>query len=175
MDRAKEFLDRLAIHYGDQPNVHFLRGFVAEATRDDEAAIEEYNLELKVTQRAAAPMIQLAQLYAASGRSDEAFELARKAVELEPANARSHFALGRVLLAKQKWADSAAEFEKAKALSPEASTVRFQLSRVYRKLGRVQDAQREEAAFEALHKREEGHPAADNPASLAPSQEGRAR
>ncbi len=175
MDRSKEYLDRLASRYGDQPNVHFLRGFVAEAMKDDAAAMEEYGKELHVSPQATAPMIQLALLYAEAGRNDEALELARKAVTLEPGNARSHFALGRVLLERQQWAGSAAELEKAKELSPAASIVRFQLARVYRKLGRKQDADREEAAFEALQKKEGGQPAAEDPASLVRNQEGRPR
>jgi tetratricopeptide (TPR) repeat protein len=175
MDRSREFLDRLASHYDDQPNVHFLRGFVAEATKNDEAAIDEYSKELKVAPQAVAPMIQLAQLYAEAGRDDEALGLARKAVMLEPGNARSHFALGRVLLAKQQWKDSAAELERAKELSPGASTVRFQLAKVYRRLGRKEDAEREEAAFETLQKKEESQAAGADPASLAPPQDGRGR
>jgi tetratricopeptide (TPR) repeat protein len=174
-DRAQEFLDRLATHYGDRPNVHFLRGFVAEAMKDYEAAIEEYGKELKVAPQAVATMIQLAQLYVEAGRNDEALQLARQAVTLEPGNARSHFALGRVLLAKQQWADSAAELEKAKDFSPGAPAVRFQLARVYRKLNRKQDSEREDAAFEALNKKEEEHPAVEYPASLARYREGRAR
>ncbi len=175
VDRSREFLDRLASHYGDRPNVHFLRGFVAEAMKNDEAAIDEYGKELKVVPLAVAPMIQLAQLYAEAGRNDEALKLARRAVTLEPGNARSHFALGRVLLEKHQWTDSAAELEKAKALSPGASTVRFQLAKVYRKLGRKEDAEREEAAFEALQKKEESQTAVADPASLAPYQDGRGR
>ena len=175
LDRSREFLDRLALHYGDRPNVHLLRGFVAEAMKDNDAAIKEYGEEGNVAPRAVVPMIQLTQAYAEAGRNDEALALARKAVALEPEYARSHFALGRVLLAKQQWAAAASELEKAEELSPSASTVRFQLARAYRKLGRKEDAEREQTAFESLHKTEEDHPALEDPANLIQSREGRAR
>lgn len=176
MDRAKEFLDRLAIRYGDRPNVHFLRGFAFESLKDTEAAIAEYSQEVKIAPQAVTPVIQLALLYSDAGRQEEALEAARRAVALDPASARSHFALGRALLALQKWSESASELEKARDLSPEAAKIHFQLSRAYRKLGRTQDAEREEATFEALSKKmEDERPASEDPASLNQEREGRSR
>jgi tetratricopeptide (TPR) repeat protein len=176
MDQAKEFLDRLASRYGDQPNVHFLRGFAFESVKDTEAAIAEYSQEVKISPLAATPAIQLALLYSDAGRQDEALEIARRAVALDPGNARSHFALGRVLLALQRWPESAAELEKSRELAPNAAKVHFQLSRVYRKLGRNEQAEDEEAAFEALNKKSEHEQlGGEDPASLNQDGEGRSR
>lgn len=173
MDRAREYLDRLASRYGDQPNVHFLRGFVAESLKDSDSVIAEYSQELKIAPNAVAPLIQVALLCADEGRSEEALSAARQAVRLEPGNARCHYALGRVLQADEHWADSVTELEEARRLSPNASKVRFQLAKSYRKLGRKVDAAREDAAFEALTKTTEGKFAADDPMSLNRSATGR--
>jgi len=166
MDRCREFLDRLTSQYGDRANVHFLRGFVDESVKDADRAISEYKKELTITPQATAPMIQLALLFADNGEQEEALTFGRQAVSLEPSNARSHYALGRALLASDKWADSTAEFEKAKALAPNASKIRFQLARTYRKLGRPDDAKREDAAFETLSKKEQSGSTSSDPSRL---------
>lgn len=175
MDRAQEFLNRLEAHYGNRPNVHFLRGFVYESVKDSDAAISEYTRELEIAPRAVTPMIQLALLLADAGRQEEAMAAARQAVLLEPQNARSHYALGRVLEAGEQWAASASELEIAGQLSPNAPKVHFQLSKVYRKLGRKEDANREAATFELLNKKTGGQPAAEDPASLSQGLSGRGR
>jgi tetratricopeptide (TPR) repeat protein len=166
MDRCMEFLDRLAKRYGDRPHMHFLRAFVEESLKDTDGAISEYRKELEIAPQAVEPVIQLALLLAETGQPEESTALARRAVSLEPANARSRYALGRALFAGNKWAESMAEFEKAKALAPNASKIRFQLAKAYRKLGRLDDAKREDAAFESLSKTEQSGSASDDPARL---------
>lgn len=161
-DRALEYLDRLDKRYGDQPNVHFLRGFVFESNKDVDGAIREYSQEASITPGAVAPMIQLALLYSEAGDQEKALEAARKAVALGPDNARTHFALGRVLAAGQNWSESAAELEKAKGLSPNTAKIHFQLANVYRKLGRQQEAEHEETVFETLDKSERGQSMAED-------------
>ena len=100
---------------------------------------------------------------------------ASRAVSLEPANAQSQYALGRALFAGEKWAESAAAFEKAMSLAPNASKIRFQLARAYRKLGRSADAKLEDAAFETLSKKEQGGNVSANPAQLKQQLQERAR
>jgi tetratricopeptide (TPR) repeat protein len=166
MDRCREFLDRLAKRYGDRPHVHFLRAFVEESSKDPDGAISEYKKELEIAPQAVAPMIQLALQLAETGQPEEAMAVARRATVLEPANARGHYALGRALFAGDKWAESAAEFEKAQALAPNASKIRFQLAKTYRKLGRLDDAKREDASFEILSKKEQTGYTSEDPAGL---------
>jgi tetratricopeptide (TPR) repeat protein len=175
LDRCREDLDRLAAHYGNQPHVHFLRGFVFESMRDDTAAIDEYRQEVALSAQDATARTQLALLLAESAQPDEALRWARQAEQLDPENARSHFAMGRALMAAQNWADSAAELEKARSLAPRAPRIRFQLARVYRKLNRNEEAGKEEAAFEALNHKEDGPPEGNDPSSLSRSAEERGR
>jgi tetratricopeptide (TPR) repeat protein len=175
MDRCKEFLDRLAAHYGNQTNVHSLRGFADESLKDTSGAISEYKKELEIAPQTVEPTIQLALLLADNGQQEEAMAAASRAVSLEPANAQSQYALGRALFAGEKWAESAAAFEKAMSLAPNASKIRFQLARAYRKLGRSADAKLEDAAFETLSKKEQGGNVSANPAQLKQQLQERAR
>jgi tetratricopeptide (TPR) repeat protein len=155
LDRSHEFLDQLAAHYGQEPNVHFLRGFVYEFEKKNTEASSEYRKELKVSPAFTAPMIRLALLDVEDARLEEAQELARKVVALEPESSQGHYALGRALLAGGQWAESARELEKAKELAPDAAKVHFHLAQAYRRLGRKADADHEGAIFEALKNREE--------------------
>jgi anaphase-promoting complex subunit 3 len=149
-ERAHEFARRLAAHYGDQPNVHFLHGTIYSFEKRSEEAAEEFRLELKVSPNHAQAMVQLAFIALEDSRLDEALPLAKRAASIETNDALAHYALGRVLLAAEKFQESASELEWAKKLAPASARVRYQLSRVYRRLGRPADAERESAVFEAL-------------------------
>lgn len=155
LDRVHEFLDQLEAHYGQQPNVHYFRGYVYEFEKKYEEAAEEYRQELKISPDNAAAMIQLALNCVENSQLDEARPLASKAITLEPKNPLAHYTMGRVLLANEEWAEGARELEIARQLAPNSFRIRFQLARAYHKLGRTTDANRENAAFERLKDKEE--------------------
>lgn len=154
-ERSHEFLDRLAVYYGQEPCVHFLRGFVFENENRVEEAQKEYREELKISPDYTAALVKLALLDVQLGELNEAGDVARHAVALESDNAQSHYALGRVLFAEQKWAESAVELGKAKQIAPNVSKVRFHLAQAYRQLGRTTDAARENADFKVLKIKED--------------------
>jgi tetratricopeptide (TPR) repeat protein len=155
LDRVHEFQDRLLAHYGQEPNVHYFRGYVFEFEKRYDEAAEEYRQELKISPQSAAAMVQLALMDVENAQLDEARPLANQAVSLEPKNPLAHYTLGRVLLASEKWAESARELEIARQLAPNSSRIRFHLARAYKALGRAADADRENAAFERLKGKEE--------------------
>ncbi len=155
LDRVHEFQDRLAAHYGDEANVHYFRGYVYEFEKRYDEAAREYRQELKISPDHAAAMVQLALMDVEESRLEESSALAQRAIVLEPKNALAHYAMGRVLLAKEQWQESAVELELARKLAPESANVRFHLATAYKNLGRVADAQRENAAFEALKDKKE--------------------
>ena len=155
LDRVHEFQDRLAAHYGDEPNVHYFRGYVYEFEKRYDEAAGEYRQELKISPDHAAAMVQLALMDVEESRLEESSALAQRAILLEPKNALGHYAMGRVLLAKEQWQESAVELELARKLAPESANVRFHLAIAYKNLGRLADAQRENTAFEALRDKKE--------------------
>ncbi len=174
-DRAQEFAARLAAHYGQEPNVHYLRGTIyGFETRTAEAAAE-YREELKVSPRHVPAMIQLAFVDLQENQLEDAMTMAKQAIGLEPKDPLAHFALGRVLLAREDFQGGARELEIAKDLAPASAKVRFQLSRAYRRLGRMADAERENAAFEALKSKIEILAVPEEKPSTTPEEKGKAK
>jgi tetratricopeptide (TPR) repeat protein len=155
LDRVHEFQDQLVAHYSQEPNVHYFRGYVYEFEKRYDEAAEEYRQELKISPDSAVAMVQLALMDVENAQLDEARPLAIQAISLEPKNPLAHYTLGRVLLASEKWAESARELEIARQLAPNSSRIRFHLARAYKALGRAADADRENAAFERLKGKEE--------------------
>ncbi|MGB7846910.1 MAG: tetratricopeptide repeat protein [Candidatus Acidiferrum sp.] len=155
LDRVHEYLDQLARLYGQERNVHFLRGYVYEFEKRDDEASDEYGQELKVSPDNVDAMIQLALICVEDSRLDEARPLATRAVALQPKSPLAHYALGRLLFANEKWAQCARELELARQMAPNNFRVHFDLARAYQKLGRMADADRENAAFEKLKNKEE--------------------
>jgi len=155
LDRVHEFQDRLTAHYGNEPNVHYFRGYVYEFEKRYDEAAAEYREELKISPENATAMVQLALMDVEETKLKEGEPLAQRAIALEPDNALAHYAMGRVLLAKEQWQKSAAELELARKLAPESANVRFHLAVAYKNLGRLGDAKRENAAFEALKDKKE--------------------
>jgi tetratricopeptide (TPR) repeat protein len=155
LDRVHEFQDRLATHYGDEPNVHYFRGYVYEFEKKYDEAAGEYRQELKISPDNAAATVQLALVDVEESRLEEGSVQAKRAILLEPGSALAHYAMGRVLLAQEQWQQSAAELELARKFAPESANVRFHLATAYKNLGRVADAKRENAAFEALKDKKE--------------------
>ncbi len=155
LDRVHEFQDRLVARYGNEPNVHFFRGYVYELEKNSDEAAKEYRQELKIAPGNVSVMVQLALIDAENAQAVEARSLAKKAISLEPKNPLAHYAMGRVLLADEEWQESARELEIARQLAPGSPKIRFHLARAYKKLGRTADAARENAAFEKLKDKEE--------------------
>ena len=149
-DRAHEFAGRLVAHYGQEPNVHYLRGTIYNFEKKTEEATEEFKQELSVSPSHAPAMIQLAFIHLQDSLLEEAMSMAKQAIALEPKDPLARYALGRVLLATERFQEGASELEVAKELAPASAKVRFQLARAYRRLGRRADAERESAMFEAL-------------------------
>jgi tetratricopeptide (TPR) repeat protein len=66
-----------------------------------------------------------------------------RAVALDPREFESHWALGRALALKERYAEAAVSFQRAVALAPERSDAHYQLGLALRRLGRIEEANRE--------------------------------
>jgi len=149
-DRAQDYEDKLLLHYGQAPNVHYFRGTLFDFQLKPEAAKEEYRQELRISPQHAPAMMELASFALQEGQLDEAVSLARRATDLEPKNPVAHHVLGQALLAGGQLQESAGELETARQLAPGSASIRFRLATVYRKLGRTKDAEHEMAVFITL-------------------------
>jgi len=154
-ERADDFAARLESLYGTQPEIHYFRGTLYSFEGNNEEAEREYREELKISPDHVPALDALAGLDLEKNNLAEAGAFARRAVAADPNNAEAHHLLGRVYLANGDLRASESELEKAKQLAPDIPEVRSHLAMVYMKLGRVQEAKAESAAFLALKNKED--------------------
>jgi tetratricopeptide (TPR) repeat protein len=153
--RAHEFAHRLTAHYGREPNVHYLYGTIYNFEQRVPEAAEEFRRELEISPDHAPALIQLALIGLLENNLEGAEAMASKAAALEPQEPLARYALGRVLIATGRFQDAARELEAAKKIAPTSAKVRYQLATAYRRLRRIADADRENAAFEAMKNKNE--------------------
>jgi Tfp pilus assembly protein PilF len=75
-------------------------------------------------------------------------ELFRSAITHDSKLAGAHYEIGELALRRGQWAKALVHLEIAEKLDPSNGNTHFALSRVYRRLGREQDAAKEAALFE---------------------------
>lgn len=154
-ERADEYAARLESRYGTQPEIHYFRGTLYGFEGKQTEAESEYREELKFNPDHVPSLVALARFDLEKSDLAEAGALARRAVAADSNNAEAHHLLGRVLLETGDLRASATELEKAKQLAPDSPLIRSHLAIVYTKLGRLQEAKVEAAAFLALKNKEE--------------------
>ena len=71
-------------------------------------------------------------------------------MEIDPSFAAARLALGKLHVRAERWADAAAQLERAVALDPGLAEAHYQLGRVYARLKRTSEAQAELATFKRL-------------------------
>jgi len=93
-------------------------------------------------------------------RWDEAILHLERAIQYAPDLAQAHRDLGKAYFQKNELEKAAKEYAKVAELDPEEDTVHYRLSQIYKKLGRIEEAQAELKIFETLAKKVK---AAQNP------------
>jgi tetratricopeptide (TPR) repeat protein len=83
-----------------------------------------------------------------------AFELIQKSLALKEDEAESHYLAGVLLERKREYAKAAAEYERSIQLNADESAAHYRLARVYDRLGRREDAERQRALHEKLSEQE---------------------
>ena len=76
--------------------------------------------------------------------------LLKTAVNLDATRAESHFRLGNLALKNEATAEALQQFETAARLAPRGSKIQFALARLYRRLGRANDAAAAMRRYEEL-------------------------
>jgi len=76
--------------------------------------------------------------------------LLKTAVDLDPGRVESHYRLGNLALKNGSTGDALQHLETAARLAPEESRVQFALARLYRRLGRADDAASAMSRYEKL-------------------------
>ena len=146
---AKAGYEELLLRYPEAPNAHYAFG-VFLLKEDADAALEQFNRELRLQPFHVEAMLQIALEKNVRAEQDEALALAQKAVELAPQNPAGRNILGRVLLNRDDVEGAIRNLEAGVRIAPLSREMRFELARAYAKAGRTEDAAREREAFQKL-------------------------
>ena len=79
----------------------------------------------------------------------------RKSIALNPRDASAHFEMGAVLDRLERFAEAAAEFERAVELAPSDAAAHYRLARDYDRIGKQEAAQAEREKHAQLVKAQE--------------------
>ena len=146
---AKKAYEELVARYPEAPNVHYAYGVFLTGEEPD-AAVEQYEAELKVSPRHPWAKMQLAFEYIRRGEWDNARPWAQQAVEEAPTVFVARRALGQVLLEQGDIEGAVRELEAGAKMAPDSAAMRFALARAYRRAGRSAEAEREQIEFARL-------------------------
>jgi tetratricopeptide (TPR) repeat protein len=144
--------------YPDVPDIHFRFGaYLMEQTPD--RGIAEIKRAIELDPKHIPALVGLASVYLKNGDVKTAGEYGIKAIAAAPGDFATHVVYGRVLLESDDLAGAASELETAVHLAPDSADAHYSLASAYSRLGRKEDAQREQEEFKRLRKvMDAGHP-----------------
>ncbi len=148
-DQAKQKYTQLTSDYPNYPNLHFAFGRFLLETHETDAAVQEFQLELKRDPKNVNSMLEIAtalQLVDAQG----GLKYAEGAVKLAPQLPLTHYLLGMLRLNSGDAAGAIPELEIARKSFPDESGVYFSLGNAYARVGRKADATKARAEFTRL-------------------------
>jgi tetratricopeptide (TPR) repeat protein len=151
MEAAQKGFEELVARYPHTPNVHYLYGVYLLRDRPEQA-LDEFNVELRVSPNHARAMLQIAQEVLKRGEVEAALRWATRAVQIAPRNFVGRRTLGQIKLERNDVAGAIAELETAAKLEPDSPSVHYALARAYQRAGRGADARRERAEFSRLER-----------------------
>jgi tetratricopeptide (TPR) repeat protein len=146
---ARSAFEELLRRYPETPSVHYAYGVFLLTEHPDEA-IEQFKRELEIEPRHPWAKLQLAFEYIKRAEWEEAKRWATEAVAEAPNLFVARKALGQILLETGEIEGAISELEAGVRIAPRSPTLRFTLARAYRRAGRADDAEREQAAFARL-------------------------
>jgi tetratricopeptide (TPR) repeat protein len=132
-------------------------GQVQERVAADAAAEASYGRAVDLCGNApecAWPLLQIGYRYSKQTKFSEALPYFRRAVQVRPEWARTHFHLAKTLAALDDLAGARTELEQAIRLDNSKSEYHYQLAQVYRRLGDVRKADIEFARFRNVRQHE---------------------
>jgi tetratricopeptide (TPR) repeat protein len=160
-----------------EPNAHFGLGYLLWTQKQYPEAATEFQAELANDPQHAQSMVYLGDTYLQLNRAEEAKPLLAQGVQLDSTLWLADLDLGIIDSDAGRNADALRELETAARLKPDEVNVHWRLGRLYRTMGRKDEAKAEldkasnlnKAADEDLYKKmSSGHPRSD-PQQPAPT------
>ena len=113
-------------------------------------ALDELKAELKVNPASAEAEYEIGEVDRKHGDLEQAAAAFHRALRLDPKFVEARLGMAKVLRQQKQTREALAILEPARDAAPLNPPVHFLLGQIYRDLGRVADAQKEEAAFQRL-------------------------
>jgi tetratricopeptide (TPR) repeat protein len=146
---AEKLLSDLVAGHPSESGVHFLNG-VFLLNEDPQRGISEIKCELEISPSHVPAKLRLADQYLKDQQIEDAFALAKEAVQLEPQDASAHMILGEALAAKGDSGGAIHALETARQQDPQTVRIRWDLVRAYTAAGRAADANAEKKEIQKL-------------------------
>jgi tetratricopeptide (TPR) repeat protein len=146
---ANQKFEELLQAYPSEPNVHFRYGALLHI-QDADRGVEEIQKAVELAPDHVPALVSLSVILLKREDAKGALEYAERAVKAAPSDFSTHVVLGRALIATEEPARAAAELEIAVKLAPGFPEAHFSLATAYNRLGRKEDAAREQAEFKRL-------------------------
>jgi predicted Zn-dependent protease len=143
-------------------NPTYMKGYdmlaiAQEELESDAVIIETYRKAIQLTEQQKltdeSAFLHFSKFLWSRNRFDESLPLARKATELNPKSAETHYVLGRLLDKLGKEAEAMKALQQSADLDPSYPEPRYLLSRIHLKQGRTEEARQEMEIFEAISRR----------------------
>jgi tetratricopeptide (TPR) repeat protein len=135
-----------------EPNVHFGLGYLLWTQKIYPEAATEFQAELANDPNHVQAMAYLADAYIQLNRPEDAKPLLEKTVKLDPSQSLAHLDLGILLSDKGENEKALRELLLAEKLKGGDVNVHWRLGRLYRTMGRKEDAKAEFDKASTLHK-----------------------
>ena len=132
------------------PRLHYSLGLSHLMMGDRQKAIVSFKSELDRKPNDFWSLYYLATAHEAEGNDDAAKQYLDAALKLEPKSPEVHGLLGKILVKQNKFSEALVPLEAAVADPGADSSTHYLLARVYQRLGRRKDAEREFAETERL-------------------------
>ena len=171
-EQAKQAYVQLTDEYPAYPYLHFAFGRLLLETNETDAAVEQFQLELKRDPQNVSSLLEIAAVrYQVD--SQEALPYAEKALKLAPRLPFTHYLVGLLRLDTGNSASAIPELEIAQKAFPGESRIYFSLGNAYARTGNKAEAAKARAEFTRLHAKERERAAtlySDRPPGLAEGQ-----
>jgi tetratricopeptide (TPR) repeat protein len=146
---ADQKFDEVLKAYPSEPNVHFRYGALLY-NQDADRGIEEIKKAVALAPDHVPALVSLSAISLKREDSKAAVEYGELAVKASPEDFAAHIVLGRALLASEDVARAASELQRAVTLAPNDPDAHFSLATAYSRLGKKEDAAREQNEFKRL-------------------------
>src|SRR6516165_5961634 len=133
LDKAAEVAASLVERYTKNPIYHNLLGIVRAAQQDYSAAESEFRAALAINPDLPAAARDLAQVYMATGRPEEARALYTNLLAKSPNEVAALLGLADTYIAQQKWTESIDALNRARTAAPNDPAPGLKLVGVYEK------------------------------------------